>query len=264
MPPCIEGDKCQCPTAELEKRHFCAICKEELHGPCGIFNGDDSAITYRNRCSYCSVDGSEASGVNNDLSTQQSALISSKDVDPRKVSWTDIIGGDRPSTKAGETGQMVKSVASICGIDAMLFSTEQLCLICSSFKLSGYHSKPKAELLRIIGVGKIHQELYESSEKQNNMADAKAPAKMKNCMFQLINILFSDVMSPKFVQLGEKKDKNILDSGLAANDEYFWYEVVEQYQQTNVCYDHITFTDPMFSGIDPSIKLEHSWSKLRV
>ena len=85
MPPCIKGDKCQCPTAELEKRHFCAICKEELHGPCGIFNGDDSAITYRNRCSYCSVDGSKASGVKNDPSTQQSALISSKDVDPRNV-----------------------------------------------------------------------------------------------------------------------------------------------------------------------------------
>ncbi len=70
-------------------------------------------------------------------------------------------------------------------------------------------------------------------------------------------------MSSKFVQLGEKKDKNILDSGLAANDEYSWQEVVERYQETNVLYDFITFTDPMFSGIDPSIKLEHSWSKLR-
>ncbi len=91
MPPCIEGDKCQCPTAALENRHFCAICKEELHGPCGIFNGDDSVITYGNRCSYCSVDGSEASGVKNDPCTQQSALISSKDVDPRKVSYLGLI-----------------------------------------------------------------------------------------------------------------------------------------------------------------------------
>jgi hypothetical protein len=95
------------------------------------------------------------------------------------------------------------------------------------------------------------------------MADAKAPAKTKNSVFRLINILFSDAMSPKFVQLGEKKDKNILDSGLAANYEYFWHEVVEQYQQMNVCFDHIASTDPMFSGIDPSIKLEHSWRKLR-
>jgi hypothetical protein len=102
MPPCIKGDKCQCPTAALEKRHFCAICKKELHGPCGVFNGDDSAITYCNRCSSCSVDGSEAAAssatsANDAPFTQQSTLISSKDVDPKKVSWADTGGGDRPS-----------------------------------------------------------------------------------------------------------------------------------------------------------------------
>jgi hypothetical protein len=53
-----------------------------------------------------------------------------------------------------------------------------------------------------------------------------------------------------------------LDSGLAANDKYFWQKVVEKYQESNVLYDRIAFTDPMFSGIGPSIKLEHSWSKL--
>jgi hypothetical protein len=42
---------------------------------------------------------------------------------------------------------MVKSIATICGIDAITFSTEQLCLICSSLKLSRYHSKPKLDLL---------------------------------------------------------------------------------------------------------------------
>jgi hypothetical protein len=101
------------------------------------------------------------------------------------------------------------------------------------------------------------------SERPNVTSDAKAPAKTKNCVFRLINVLFSDEMSPKFVQLGEKKDKTILDSGLAANNEYFWQEVVEKFQQTNVIYDCIAFTDPMFSGVDPSIKVEHSWSKLR-
>ncbi len=57
------------------------------------------------------------------------------------------MAGDRPSVKPGEIGQMVKSVAIICGIDAMTLSTEQLRLICASLKLTGYHSKPKAELL---------------------------------------------------------------------------------------------------------------------
>jgi hypothetical protein len=57
------------------------------------------------------------------------------------------VAGDRPSVKPGEIGQMVKSVAIICGIDAMTLSSEQLRLICASLKLTGYHSKPKAELL---------------------------------------------------------------------------------------------------------------------
>jgi hypothetical protein len=37
-------------------------------------------------------------------------------------------------------------------------------------------------------------------------------------------------MSPKIEQLGGKKDKNVLDSGPAANNEYFWQEVAEKYQ----------------------------------
>ncbi len=56
------------------------------------------------------------------------------------------MAGDRPSVKPGESGQMMKSVTTICGIDAMTLSTEQLHLICASLKLSGYRSKPKAEL----------------------------------------------------------------------------------------------------------------------
>ena len=175
MPPCSVGNKCVCPTAPLDGRHLCAICKKDLHGPCGVFNGDDGAITYRNRCFSCTATDSasesdestsrqptEAPAVGHQsipapavaASTQQAAVVSAKDVEPKKVSWEDIVGGDRPSTKAGDNGSMQKSVATICGFDAMTFNTEQLRGICSSLKLTGYRSKPKAELLRIIGVRK--------------------------------------------------------------------------------------------------------------
>jgi hypothetical protein len=55
--------------------------------------------------------------------TQQSAIISAKVTDPKKVTWDDTKAGDWPSTKAGENGQMVKSISTICGIDAKTFST---------------------------------------------------------------------------------------------------------------------------------------------
>ncbi len=67
----------------------------------------------------------------------------------------------------------------------------------------------------------------------SNTSDPKTPAKTRNCVFWLINVLFLDKMSPKFKQLGGKKDKNMLDSGLAANDQYFWQEVADKYQETN-------------------------------
>jgi hypothetical protein len=70
--------------------------------------------------------------------TQQSTLVTAKDIDPKAVTWSDITVGDRPSMKPGETGSMVKSVLTICGIDAMQFNTEQLRQICSNMKLTGH------------------------------------------------------------------------------------------------------------------------------
>jgi hypothetical protein len=72
---------------------------------------------------------------------------------------------------------MVKSIATICGIDAITFSTEQLHLICSSLKLTGYHSKPKVDLLQIIAFGKIHQSLTHFSDDIIDSLEPKPPAK---------------------------------------------------------------------------------------
>jgi len=153
--------------------------------------------------------------------TRQSTLVSAKDIDPKAVTWNDVTVGDRPSNKPGEVGQMVKAALTICGLDTILFSTEQLRTICGVFKLTGYQSKPKADLLRIIGVGKVHQSLYDASDPSSGKSDGKAPAKTRNCMFRLINILFFDEISPKFEQLGARKDKSVLDSGLAGNTNTF-------------------------------------------
>ncbi len=74
---------------------------------------------------------------------------------------------------------------------------------------------------------------------------------------------FSEEISAKFISLGEKKDKNVLDSGLAGFDEFFWQDVLVKYQTSCSSFDALAFQDAMFEGIDPSIKLNHSWSKLR-
>jgi hypothetical protein len=63
--------------------------------------------------------------------------------------------------------------------------------------------------------------LYDASDPSSGKSDGKAPAKTRNCMFRLINILFFDEISPKFEQLGARKDKSVLDSGLAGNTNTF-------------------------------------------
>jgi len=254
LPLCIVGDRCLCPNVPLNGRHYCALCKKQLHGPCSVFNGDESAITYCNRCFSCPSATEDfmptatvsASVEQTSATSKQFNVISSKDVDPKKISWNDIVAGDKPSTKLGDNGAMVKSIATICGIDAMT-STEQLHLICSSMKLSGYSSKPKAELLWIIGIGKIHQSLSHFSEDPSKSFEPKTPAKTHNCVFCLLNILFSDEMSPKFLQLGVRKHKSILDSGLAGNDEYFWQEVADKFQEANLDYDELAHKHQIFS-----------------
>jgi hypothetical protein len=272
MPRCAIGQACLFPEVPLEGRHFCAICKQQLHGCCSIFNGDEGNTTYRNRCHLCPTPSTVANSAattaaatrtpesaNTISITQQSApVMTAKDIDMKAVSWGNIEVGDRPSNKADDCGQMVKSVLTICGFDAMALNTEQLRQICSTLKIQGYHSKPKAEVLRIMAVAKLHQSFYDGEQEPQD----KSPARTRNCTFWLLNVLFSDEMSPKVEQLGARKKKEILDSGLAANDEYFWQEVMEKYQEVNEEYDEPAHTDSMFAGIDPLVKLPHSWSKL--
>ncbi len=68
----------------------------------------------------------------NPSATQESTLVNAKDIDPKAVTQTNFTVDDRPSTKLGEAGQMVKSVLTIFGIDVMSFNTEQLRQICSN------------------------------------------------------------------------------------------------------------------------------------
>jgi hypothetical protein len=84
---------------------------------------------------------------------------------------------------------MVKSVASILGYNFELFTADQIRQKCVHLKLTGYQRKSKDEALRIIAVSKIHSELYYAIGITGDGAE-KQPAKTKNYIFRLINVLF--------------------------------------------------------------------------
>ena len=129
MPEC-GADPCTNTSLPLNGIHGCALCKVELHGPCGVFYSNES-IKYQNICHRCrknvvaaadascsrnadashsrnaddcQVDSSAAS--NNEQVTSQSVFITAvgtlkqvernlvKNVDVKSITWGDIIVGD--------------------------------------------------------------------------------------------------------------------------------------------------------------------------
>ena len=136
----------------------------------------------------------------------------------------------------------------------------------ANLKLTGYRSKSKFDLLLIISMEKKYSAHYTQMEVEGNLAStSKPPAKSKHCVFCLINILFSDKIAPKLSRLGHRKDRLVLDSGLAGGDEHFWQEVAaENMEGDEEEYGRMAVEEhPMFSDINPSKKVNHTWSKLR-
>jgi hypothetical protein len=98
---------------------------------------------------------------------------------------------------------MVKYIMTICGFEAMDFTTDNLRALCEKLKLTvGYQSKAKFDLLRILAVGKIHMDTYNDTDASPDSTNSKVQSKTKNCAFRLINVLFSDKMAPKFYSFG--------------------------------------------------------------
>jgi hypothetical protein len=137
--------------------------------------------------------------------SQQFAVVSAKAIDHRKVSWEDIVAGDRPYVKPGENGQIIKSVVTLCGIDATCLSTEPLRLTCSSLKLTGYYSR-KLELIVFIKLYMQQTFLLVVLQKQKKLL-----LKLGIVFFWLIKVLFSDETSPKFKKLRDHKDKEPIE-----------------------------------------------------
>jgi hypothetical protein len=91
------------PKCTFQGRHFCAICKKELYGLYGEFNSDDGNITYHSHSFDCSSASDVATATvtngnsttsapiaSNVAITQQSTLITAKDVDPKAVTWAKL------------------------------------------------------------------------------------------------------------------------------------------------------------------------------
>jgi hypothetical protein len=65
--------------------------------------------------------------------------------------------------KGMNKGMVVKSVVTVLGYKAVLFTVAQIRQLCAHLKLTGYQNKSKDEALRIIAVCKLHSDAYDAA-----------------------------------------------------------------------------------------------------
>ena len=110
-------------------------------------------------------------------------------------------------------------------------------------------------------------EMNDDSESSKKGNESNKTRKEPQCTFRLVNILFSDAFAEKLSTLGNVAPRNILDTGKAAKDQYFWEEVQQAFCTPNVEYDFVGFQDdPVFAfmcDVDPSKIVQHDWQKLQ-
>ena len=90
--------------------------------------------------------------------------------------------------------------------------------------------------------------------------------KEPQCVYRLLNILFSDAFAEGFAQLGNVAACAELDLGKAGNYQLFWEGVQETFAGKDEAHDNLHFADDEVSGAVHCINFKkivpHDWNKL--
>jgi hypothetical protein len=169
------------------------------------------------------------------------------------------------------------------GIQWEALSVKNLRTVCARLGFKGYKNANKVGIIDIIvrccKAKKVYETLWDSEAKsknndtksKNNTQTTTSTRKETQCVFRLINVLFSDAFAGQFISIGDVANRQVLDSRKAANDEFFWEQVQKAFVTKSpglIEYDRLHFADDeVFCDreivINPSVIVNHSWKKLR-
>lgn len=181
----------------------------------------------------------------------------------QEAQWTDIHEDDDGNA------------AGVFGVSWDEFSSKQLRAICSKLIIKNVRNAKKPEMIEKIVKTYKNRKAYSALLLD---ADSKQPAaerektatarKQIQCPFRLMNILFSDEFVEDFASLGNVANRQILDSGKAGNQQYFWERIAAAFTEPEETYGILRFVDDevlaAHSHIDPSKIVPHEWKKLRL
>jgi len=162
----------------------------------------------------------------------------------------------------------------IFGVEWGELSSKQLRAICSKLNIKGVRNAKKPDMVQRISKTHKNRKAYSAMLSQ---ADSKlSPEERDNrnirkqiqCPFRLMNVIFSDEFVEDFVSLGNASNRQLLDSGKAANQQHFWERVATAFLDPVDTYGMLHFMDDDViedhGHIDPSNIVPHDWKKLRV
>ena len=126
-------------------------------------------------------------------------------------------------------------------------NAKQLRAIASKLKIKGLRNAKKADIVKAITTAVMNMNAYKVLDNQLG-ADLVSGGKEKtqkevHCSFRLMNVLFSDGFVEDLAQLGHTANRELLDSGKASNDRYFWEKVQGDYVSDNESYGHLQFSE---------------------
>ncbi|RLN87610.1 hypothetical protein BBJ28_00017351 [Nothophytophthora sp. Chile5] len=81
----------------------------------------------------------------------------------------------------------------------------------------------------------------------------------KNCMFRLLNVLFSSHFFDAFLESGNQLRRDQLDQGGST----FWCDVSVAFSTSNPEYDDVISDDAVFESVNPAEAISHSAAKLQ-
>ena len=161
------------------------------------------------------------------------------------------------------------------GIQWEALSVKNLRTVCARLGFKGYKNANKVGIIDIIvrccKAKKVYDTLWDDEAKSKNTKTTTSTRKETQCVFRLINILFSDAFAGQFISIGDVANRQMLDSSKAANDEFFWEQVQKAFVTKSAGlmeYDRLHFADDeVFCQreitINPSVIVNHDWKKLR-
>ncbi|KAE8877564.1 hypothetical protein PF005_g15470 [Phytophthora fragariae] len=116
------------------------------------------------------------------------------------------------------------------------------------------------QLLTAYDSNKFGVELLLQRQRNNlRREDQEEEKRTKNCMFRLLNVLFSDRFFQSFLASGDQLSRSDLDRGGST----FWCDVAAEFAALDIEFDSLISDDAVFEDVDPSQFMVHSSAKLQ-